>query len=308
MDAQGAGGGGGSALTVGTFDGVHRGHMALLGRLMAVSAPAGARTVAVTFDPHPRCVVDPAGCPPLLCSVPERVDLLRRAGVDEVAVLDFTPQLAAMSAEDFCDLLVERFRPVALVEGGGFALGQGRAGDLEFLRDYGSAHGFIVAEVVIGTHSGSPVSSRRIREEIAAGRMREANEMLGRHYSLSAPVVAGRKVGARLGFPTANLAVPPDRCVPGPGVYATWLEVEGRWLPAATSIGPHPTFSDNPEATIEAHVLDFEGDVYGQDVRLAFARRLRGQKRFGSEAALAEAIRRDVERVRQVLSGARPYL
>lgn len=291
------------ALTIGSYDGVHRGHIALLGQLLATAAPENAETVVITFDPHPRCIVDPAGCPPLLTTPSEREGLLRALGVDRVVTLRFTPALSQWSAEAFCDKLIRAFALRAIVVGPGFALGRERAGDVYFLRRYGSSHGFRVITVQPATHKGSPISSSRIRTALTEGHLGEANAMLGRLYTLGGKVVAGGHIGAGLGFPTANLAPDPGRCIPQNGIYASWLEVDGRWRPAATSIGVRPTFGGG-DVTIEAHVLGFSGDLYGTRTRLAFVRRLRGERRFNSETALQAAIAADVERVRALLQNA----
>ncbi|HYL70542.1 MAG TPA: riboflavin kinase [Candidatus Dormibacteraeota bacterium] len=232
-------------LTIGSYDGVHRGHRALLRRLQAEARRRSARTAAITFDPHPRCVVDPRGCPPLLTTPSERADLLHGAGIDQVVVLAFNEALSRWSAERFCDALL-------------------------------------------------------------AGRVGEANAMLGRVYTLAGSVVAGNHIGARLGYPTANLAPDAGRCVPGVGVYAGWLEVDRRWLPAAISVGTRPTVTEDGALAVEAHVLDFEGDLYGRATRLAFLRRLRGERRFAGVGELREAIAGDVVRARSLLAAAGP--
>ena len=293
-----------AVLTIGSYDGVHRGHVTLLGHLQATAAPEHAETVVITFDPHPRCIVDPAGCPPLLTTPSEREVLLRKAGIDRVVTLRFTPELSQWSAEAFCDKLLRAFALRAIVVGPGFALGRERTGDVYFLRRYGARHGFRVNTVQPATHKGVPISSSRIRTALMEGQLGEANAMLGRLYTLGGTVVEGEHVGARLGFPTANLAADPGRCIPQNGIYASWLEVDGRWRPAATSIGVRPTFGGG-DVTIEAHVLDFAGDLYKTRTRLAFVRRLRGERRFKSESALQAAIAADVERVRGLLQNAK---
>src|ERR1700694_5504777 len=291
-------------LTIGSYDGVHRGHLALLGQMLATAAPERAETVVITFDPHPRCIVDPAGCPPLLTTPAERERLLRNAGVDRVVTLRFTPEVSQWSAEAFCDKLLRAFAVSAVVVGPGFALGRERAGDVYFLRRYGKQHGFRVIAVQPATHQGAPISSSRIRTSLREGRLGAANAMLGRLSTLGGKVVEAEHVGARLGFPTAILEPDPGRCVPQNGIYASWLEVDGHWRPAATSIGVKPTFGGT-DVTIEAHVLDFSGDLYRKSTRLAFVRRLRGERRFRSEAALQAAIAGDVERVRGLLQHAK---
>jgi len=293
-------------LTVGNFDGVHRGHRALLRTVGAEAHRRRADSAVVTFDPHPRCVVDARGCPPLLASPQERVQRLRDAGVDHVAVIAFTKAFSRWPAERFCDALLESLDLRALVVGPGFAVGHDRTGDVAFLRRYGAAHGFDVVEARPAMWRGEPVSSSRIREALLDGRPGAASAMLGRVYTLDGRVVRGERIGGRLGFPTANLAPPGGRCVPGGGIYAGWLEVDGAWHEAAVSVGTRPTVSDSGAVTVEAHVLDFDGDLYGRRTRLAFLRRLRGERRFASERALSDAIKRDVSRARAVLDSAAP--
>lgn len=289
-----------ASVTIGSYDGVHRGHRALLRRLTAEARSRGTQAVVITFDPHPRCVVGPDGCPALLTSVAERTTLLRAAGADRVVTLPFTPELSRWSAEAFSAALLASFELRCLVVGPGFALGRNRVGDLPFLRSFGAGHGFDVVAVPPLRRAGLPVSSSRIRQALVEGRVGEAKHLLGRPYALGGTVVRGRGVGGRLRFPTANLAPDPGRCVPAGGVYAGWLEIGGAWRQAAASIGTRPTFGTGPE-TVEAFVLDFAGDLYGARTRLAFARRLRGERRFESEASLTAAIQRDVERVRRAL-------
>lgn len=298
---------GGAAVTIGSFDGVHRGHRRLVEAARRLVAAGGA-CVAVTFEPHPRCVVDPKGCPPLLSAAPERVALLREAGADTVVVLPFTRELSRWSAARFCDELVRTLSLRHLVAGPGFALGHGREGDDTFLRRYGAEHGFAVHTVRPVTLGGAPVSSGRIRTELQAGRVGAAAAMLGRPYVLGGTVVRGEGRGTGLGVPTANLAVDPQRCLPAEGVYATLAAVaagDGRpaaEYAAATSIGRRPTF-DGHGVTVEAHLLDFAADLYGRPLELRFLRRVRGERRFPDAGRLVARMGHDIEIVRRVLEG-----
>lgn len=300
-ETRGVADGAGAAVSIGSFDGVHRGHMTLIGHLLVAAGETAATPTVVTFDPHPRCIVDPAGCPPLLTLPEEREELLHRAGVEQVLTLHFDEEVSRWSPERFCEELVRRCAPRVVVEGAGFAFGHRRAGTLEYMREYGAAHGFSVLEVRTATHQGDPVSSSRIRQNLLDGRLGEANAMLGRVYTLPGTIVSGESIGRRLGYPTANLEPAARRCIPGDGVYAAWLEVDGTWHPAAASIGTRPTFSGGGTRAVEAFVLDFEGDLYDKEAQLAFARRIRAQRRFTSEKALSDAIGADVQRVREVL-------
>jgi len=290
----------GSVVTIGSFDGLHIGHRRLLERVRTAAARDSMTPVAVTFDPHPRCVVDPSGCPPLLCSLDDRIELLRRAGAERVVVVPFTRELSAWSADRFATTLIESLGMRRLIVGPGFALGRGREGNLEFLARLGRRHGFRVVTVAPVRRGGRPVSSRRVREAIAAGSFAEAISMLGRPYVLEGMVERGEGRGAGLGVPTANLGVEPSRCIPAAGVYAGWLDFGEGWRPAATGIGTRPTFGGG-SVTIEAHVLDYDGDLYGRKVRLALRRRLRPERAFTSIPALQVAMARDIAQTRAVV-------
>ena len=290
-------------LTIGSYDGVHLGHRWLLSHVVDEAAREGGAAVVLTFDPHPRCVVDPLGCPPLLASVEERVRLLERSGVDRTILLAFSRELSTWPAERFCDALTGAFPLRRIVAGPGFAVGHRRSGDLPFIRAYGAAHGFDVLTVEALTRSGAAISSSRIREALREGRLDEANDLLGRRYELRGAVVHGAGEGRRIGFPTLNLDVDQGRCIPATGVYAAWCEVAGEWHAAAASIGFRPTFGGDA-LTIEAHLLDHSEDLYENRVTLAFEHRLRDEVNFPSVDALVAQMSRDVEQVRAVLASA----
>jgi riboflavin kinase/FMN adenylyltransferase len=298
-------GGPGSVVTIGSFDGVHIGHQRLLERVRAAASRGSLTPVAVTFDPHPRCVVDPSGCPPLLCSVHDRIELLGRAGADRVVVITFTRALSEWSADRFATTLIDSLGMRLLIVGPGFALGRGREGNVEFLTRLGRQRGFKVITVAPATRGGRPVSSGRIREAVASGGFSEAVSMLGGPYHLEGVVERGEGRGAGLGVPTANLGVDPSRCIPAAGVYAGWLDVGDGWRPAATGIGTRPTFGGGA-VTIESHLLDYDGDLYGRRVRLALRRRIRPDRAFTSIAALQVAMARDIARTREIVGRSAP--
>ena len=286
--------------TIGVFDGVHLGHQRLL-RQAANDAGATSCAALITFDPHPRCVVDPSGCPPLLTTVEERALLAEQFAVATTVAIDFTPALSAWTAERFCDRLVESLPLRQLIFGPGFALGKDRLGDEAFLREYGAAHGFDVCTVGGVVAGGERISSGRVRASLLEGRVDEAAELLGRRYRLPGTVVHGDERGRTLGFPTANVVADPRRCIPANGIYATWLRARGRWWPAATSIGTRPTFEGRTR-TVEAYVLDFEGDLYDADVAVEFVARLREERAFAGAEALIGQMHEDVAAVRTLLS------
>ena len=286
--------------TIGVFDGVHLGHQRLLQQ--AASDAGGTSTAAlITFDPHPRCVLDPAGCPPLLTTVEERALLAAEHDVTTTVAIDFTPELSTWTAERFCDRLIESLPLRRLIFGPGFALGKDRTGDEAYLREYGAAHGFDVCAVQGVVVAGERVSSGRVRAALLDGKVDEAAELLGRSYRLPGTVVHGDERGRTLGFPTANIVSDSRRCVPANGIYATWLHAHGRWWPAATSIGTRPTF-DGRTRTVEAYVLDFDGDLYDADVALRFVARLREERAFPDAESLVAQMHDDVAAVRAVLS------
>jgi riboflavin kinase/FMN adenylyltransferase len=294
-----------AVLTIGNFDGVHRGHVALLDRVRSEAAPSGADTALLTFDPHPRCVLDPAHCPQSLTTLGEKRSLLEEYGLDRLTILGFTREVSNWRAEQFCDLLRATFDLRALVVGHDFALGHKRQGDVAFLRDYGERHGFPVEQVEAVEVDGLPVSTSRIRDLLGAGDVRGATVLLGRPHFMDAVVEHGEEVGRHLGYPTANLSIAADKCLPAPGVYAMWVRVDGEWRAAATNVGYRPTFGGD-RLTVEAFLLDFSGDLYGRAVSAVFVDRLREERAYTSVPELVAQIDRDVEQVRAVLDATPP--
>ena len=300
---------GASAVTLGVFDGVHRGHRRLIEALKERAQSSGLRSVVVTFRNHPLSVLRPDFEPSYLSTVERRIALLEDTGVDEVAAVDFTSETANVSAADFVKLMCERLGMKALVVGPDFALGRNRQGDIDFLRDTGRRAGFRLEVVEPLAQDGHRIDSTGIRRALSAGDVTGAARLLGRNYELAGEVVVGRGRGGPLGFPTANLRTAENLSVPANGIYAAWAHVgrvPGDCGPAkmmcATSIGTNPTFGES-ERTVEAFMLDFKGDLYGSSVTLEFVRRLRDEERFASVQALKEQVGRDVEITRAVLGG-----
>lgn len=294
-----------AACTVGVFDGVHLGHQRLLARTVAAAREVDGIAVAVTFEPHPRAVLDPANVPPELTTLDEKRERLTAAGIDRVVAVNFTREVSEWSAERFCERLLDRFDLRRLVVGPGFALGHGRRGDVAFLRAFGAGHGFAVETVEAVTEDGGPISSTRVRSALVSGDVEEAARLLGHPYFADGTVERGNQVGRRLGFPTANVGVAAGKCLPELGIYTAWLRARGAWLPAAASIGYRPTFGGD-RLTVEAHALDFDADIYGERVRLAFVHRLREERWYPDEAALIDQMRLDVAETRRLLEGAAP--
>lgn len=289
-----------SVLTVGVFDGVHRGHQHLLAHLVASAARTSRIAGVVTFRNHPASVLKPDFKPCYITTLEERVRLLRQAGVDLVVPVTFDLELSRLRVRDFVALLMEHLRMRGLVIGPDFAMGHKREGDARLLAELGRELGFSVEVVNPLTDAGVTVKSTAIRQAIARGQMDWAASMLGRSFVLKGTVVRGLGRGRKLGYPTANIEVPQGMAVPGDGIYATWAWVDGRRHMAATSIGTRPTFSEGIR-TIEAYILDFSGDLYHKEVGLEFVHRLRDELAFSSVEALLEQIARDVKATRQAL-------
>jgi riboflavin kinase/FMN adenylyltransferase len=292
-----------SALTIGVFDGVHRGHVHLIRHLISEAKSAGRLSGVVTFKNHPRSVVRPDFKPNYISTLEERVRLLKENGIDFVVPLTFDHDLAHLPAEQFLARLSERLRMKALVVGPDFGMGQNRDGTLDTLPILGRKLGFSFKSVDLLTDSDSPVKSTVIRNLIAEGDVGMVSRMLARNFSVTGTVVDGFKRGRTLGFPTANVEILDGFASPGDGIYATWAFLEsGRYM-AATSIGTRPTFKEGGR-TIEAFLLDFSEDIYGQILRLEFVKRLRGEEKFDSVDALLSQINKDVQQTREYLTAA----
>lgn len=286
------------AVTVGVFDGVHHGHRVILGRLVAAPFPS----TVLTFDPHPAEVLSPGTNPRLITTVEERIELMQGVGVDSVGVLDLS-EIRHLEPEQFvAQVLVAKLGVRLIVVGSDFQFGKDRAGDSEFLRQAGEAHGFDV-DVVDLVESGRVISSSRVRGLIEEGEVAIAATLLGSRYRLSNVVVPGDRRGKTLGFPTANLEPSPRKVIPGNGIYAAFAHVGAETLAAAVSVGVRPTFGGT-ETLIEAFILDFDRDIYGSALELEFVERLRPELEFESVEALVEAMNEDVATVRRVLDSA----
>jgi riboflavin kinase/FMN adenylyltransferase len=296
-----------SVVTVGVFDGVHRGHQKLIGRAVAVAAARRLPSVLVTFDPHPTEVVRPGHHPAQLTTLARRAELVGEMGISAFCVLPFTTEMARMPANEFAhEVLVERLHAAAVLVGDNFTFGHGAKGDVSLLRQLGRRFGFAVEGLELITDSTDPgngvtYSSTYIRACIDGGDVTLAAQALGRPHRLEGVVVRGDRRGHELGFPTANLAPPPFSAVPADGVYACWFVHGKRQLPAAVSVGTNPTFSGR-QRTVEAYVLDVDEDFYGHQVALDFVARLRGMERFDSVDALVVQMGRDVARTRELLA------
>jgi len=287
-------------LTVGVFDGVHLGHQHLIKRLNKQAAERRLQSGVVTFRGHPQEVLYPQIELTFLTTIEERIGLIQNLGVELIATIPFTPEIAQLSARQFISLLKEQAKMQGLVIGPDFALGRGREGNATVLKALGQELGFTVTSVTQLTVAGQVVSSTLIREALSRGDMKQVTRLLGRHFTLSGVVVTGSKRGKSLGFPTANIAPEPGRALPPDGVYVTWAEVDNELYRAATNIGVRPTFNGG-ERMIEAYVLDFNGDLYGRKVALQFIERIRDEIHFATTEELQRQIDSDVERARALL-------
>ncbi len=287
-------------LTIGVFDGVHLGHQYLLSRLTEQARAQKLLSGVVTFRPHPQEVV--AGTKlPLLTDLEERSRLLQGQGVDAVITLSFTAELAQLSARHFVSLLLRHLRMRGLVIGPDFALGRGREGNIDTLRQLGREMNFSVTVVSPFTINGDVVSSTAIRQALAGGDIATVVRLTGRPYRLQGRVVAGAGRGIGLGFPTANLDLDQGRALPVDGVYASWTYVQGNAHPSLTNIGSCPTFGGGKRA-IEVYLLDYRGDLYGGDLAIEIVERLRDEVKFSSAEELKRQIAEDVERGRVILA------
>lgn len=287
--------------TIGNFDGHHRGHRALLQMVVEAARKAQGTPLVLTFDPHPVKVLAPNVDFRFLTSPEEKLARFEEAGIDEVVCLEFTPALAAMTPEQFAETVLHRSLNIAeIFVGQHFAFGKGRSGLIGDLIKLGELHGFKVHPVAPVTCDGGPVSSTRIRQLIQSGKLEEAATLLGRTYALEGIVVRGRQLGQSLGWPTANLPIPPQRVIPPDGVYAVRATCESRRFDAIAYIGTRPTFGTG-ERMIEVNLLDEQRDLYGKLMVVEFIERLRGDHTFASPEELSAQIVRDVERAKSSL-------
>jgi riboflavin kinase/FMN adenylyltransferase len=296
-------------VTIGVFDGVHRGHQRIIALTAGMAESLELPMVVVTFDPHPAEVIRPGSHPTLLCTADRRAELLDGQGADAVCLLPFTLEFSRLGPEEFVHtVLVDRLHAAAVVVGKNFRFGHKAAGDVALLAELGEKYDFTAEGVPLLADGGVTVSSSGIRQKLADGDVAGAAGYLGRMHRVEGVVVPGARRGRALGFPTANLETFPHTAVPADGVYAGWLAALGedghesaRW-PAAISVGTNPTF-DGQHRVVEAYALDRDDlDLYGAHVAVDFAERLRGMERFSSAEALAEQMHRDVDQARALTS------
>lgn len=295
----------GGVVSIGNFDGVHRGHQLLLCGAVARARELGVPALGVTFWPHPEKVLRPDSGMKLLTTREQKLQLLARTGLDVLVELTFTKEFAATSAARFArGFLYQRLHPREVHLGFNFRFGQGREGDVAFLRKVGEELGFVVVGMAPVEDEKGPVSSSRLRRVVAEGAVEEAKELLGRFPYVDGRVSVGKRLGRRLGFPTLNVE-PENELLPGKGVYitATYIASFSRFFGGVTNVGVRPTLYENHRLMVETHLLDFTADVYKEPVRLYFLKRLRDEKRFPDVLALTAQVRADIDQARAFFAG-----
>jgi len=290
-----------ACVTVGIFDGVHLGHQKIIRRVAEKARTLKGKSCVVTFDPHPREVLNAKDAPNLLTTTDKKAELIERLGVDALCLVKFTPEFANIEAAAFVEeFLVGSLQMKAIIEGYNWGFGKGRKGDVHLLRALSKKYRYDVEQVDGVEVDGQVVSSTLIRELILAGELQRAEEYLGRRYSITGDIIGGARLGRELGFPTANIE-PRHEAIPPDGIYAVWVEVLGTRKPATLNIGYRPTVSNERKRTIEAHIMDFYHDIYNEKIEVTFVAKLREEQKFPSVDALVEQIKKDVEKARSVL-------
>lgn len=284
-------------LTFGVFDGLHLGHQAIMNHVVERAKATGLAATVLTFDPHPRAVLHPASAPPLLYTFEQKMQGLERLGIEQVVVLNFTPEVAKMSAEDFLlQIVFGKLDAQEVYLGQGFAFGNKRAGNFALLKEVAERLNRVAEEVPEISLRGQRISSTVVRNLLSQGRINAARRLLGRPYGVESRVIEGRKIGKeKLHYATANLK-PHNAVLPANGVYITLTLIDGEWRRSLTNIGYRPTVGNDKEVTVETHVMDFDKELYGEKIRVRFLHRLRGEKKFDSIDALRAQIDRDYKR------------
>ena len=287
-------------LTIGVFDGVHAGHRYLLETLQQQAAEKNLLSGVVTFNPHPQSVLHPHNQLFWLSDPEDRVKSLQKLGINLVAVLTFTPEVAQLSAQEFTSLVKKHLRIRSIMVGPDFTLGRGQEGNIHLLRALGREMKFSVEVIPPYTINGEVVSSTLIRQALAQGDMEKVRRLMRHYFQIGGKVIASDRRGRILGFPTANLDIKPQQALPGNGIYATITQVDDKQFPSATNIGTRPTFGEG-EKNVETHLLNYKGDLYGKEIRVEFMQKLRDEQRFPSSEELKAQIRKDIRKVEAIL-------
>jgi riboflavin kinase/FMN adenylyltransferase len=285
-------------LTLGVFDGLHLGHQEIMRTVVDRARMIGAVPTAMTFDPHPRAVLHPASAPPLLQTLDQRLANFEVLGIEQAIVIPFTSEFAAQPAESFLsEIIRDRLHAKEVFLGTGFAFGKDRGGNIDLLRKKSAELGFVADEVGEVQIRGQRISSSTIRQLLAEGRVNLARRMLGRPYGVEGVIIRGNRRGHTIGFPTANLK-PHNRVIPRFGVYATATLIEGTWRKSITNIGVRPTFENDADPSIETFIFDFDGELYGDVLRVRFLHRIRDERKFSGIDELKAQIERDTRRAK----------
>ncbi len=289
------------SLTLGIYDGVHLGHRKILRRVMERADRMGGTSCVVTFDPHPRQILNPDTAPDLLTSTTKKIELIEAIGIDAVCLIRFTPEFARIEARAFVrDFLIDTLHAKVIVEGYDWRFGRNRKGDVKLLREMGKENGYEVEQIDGLVVDGQVISSTFIRELVLRGNLEETAKYLGRRYSVTGDVVEGTHLGRKIGFPTANIK-PHHEAIPPNGIYAVWVDVAGGRKPGTLNIGYRPTVTEQRNRTVEVHIMDFYEDIYGEDIEITFVENLRDEEKFPSLEALTDQIKKDVENARRIL-------
>ena len=287
-----------TVLTLGVFDGLHLGHQRIMQTVVERAKAVDAVATAMTFDPHPRAVLHPESAPPLLQTLDQRLANFQVLGIEQAIVIPFTREFASQPAQAFLsDIIRDRLHAKEVYLGKGFAFGKDRGGNIELLRAMSEKLGFIPDEVNEVQIRGQRISSSKIRHLLAEGRINLARRMLGRPYGVEGVIIRGNRRGHTIGFPTANLK-PHNRVIPKYGVYATATLIDGSWRKSITNIGVRPTFEDTNEPSIESYIFDFDGELYGDVLRVRFLHRIRDERKFNGIEELKAQIEKDTRRAR----------
>ncbi len=287
-----------TVLTLGVFDGLHLGHQRIMKTVVERAAAIGAVPTAITFDPHPRAVLHPESAPPMLQTLDQRLANFEVLGIEQAIVIPFTVEFSRQPAEDFMSNIVrDRLHAKEVYLGKGFAFGKDRGGNIDLLRRMSDELGIVADEVDEVQLRGQRISSSKIRKLLSAGRVNLARRMLGRPYGVEGVIIRGNRRGHTIGFPTANLR-PHNRVVPRFGVYASATLIDGAWRRSITNIGIRPTFESDAESSIETYIFDFDGDLYGDVLRVRFLYRIRDERKFNGIDELKAQIEKDTRRAR----------
>ncbi|MDY0361684.1 MAG: bifunctional riboflavin kinase/FAD synthetase [Desulforegulaceae bacterium] len=292
---------GNTIVTIGNFDGVHKGHQELIKLAITKGKEKNLRTMAVTFDPHPIKCIKPGDHPPIITPLEQKIELLSQFGIDDILVIKFSTEFANLTAVEFTEnILVNILKVKGIVVGKDYMFGKNRKGNITLLKEYGKKHGFEVYIPEFVKFSDKRISSTLIRKAVMSGKLDEAKTMLGRFYQIRGTVVHGRNRGNKIGFPTANLELIDELC-PKTGVYAVIPEIDEVKYKGVANIGYSPTFGDH-KFTVEVHLLDFKEDLYGRKIKVNFIQRLRGEKKFSGIDELSQQISKDVLQAKELVS------